>query len=122
MSIRSLVIVLAAVAAPAAFASSGATWVGGEIGFTDHAITGQRTRAQVQQEFEAFRNHPVSSDGAVFIQGELGYVSANQGAGFDRVPAHPHTHWMGNVGAPTSLSVPPLSEAERRAYREQYTN
>ena len=124
MSIRqtALAFVLAAATVPAAFANSGATWVGGEIGFADHPVTSQRTREQVQQEYQAFRNHPVAADGAVYVGGELGWVTANQGIGFDHIPAGPHTHVLGNTGTPAGLGAAPLTEAERRAYREQYIN
>lgn len=124
MSFRktTLALVVAAAAAPAAFASSGATWIGGEAGFAEHALTSQRTRAEVQQEYLAFRDHPVYADGTVFIQGELGYVPANQGVFADRQPSEPHTHALGNSGSPNVMQAAPLSDAERRDIRQQYIN
>jgi len=76
MSFRqtALAIVLTTAAAPAAFANSGSTWIGGEIGFTDHAITGQRTRAEVKQDLANFRISPVTHDGYDVVGGEIGYV------------------------------------------------
>ena len=122
MNVRKALIALsiAAAAAPAAFADN---FVGGELGYESHPVNSPLTRAQVQKEFEAFREHPVLSDGTVFIQGELGYVSANQGASVDRDPAGPHTHVMGsNAAQSTRVAPAPLTEAERRAYRDQYIN
>lgn len=120
MNIRKtiLAVSIAAAAAPAAFADN---FIGGEAGWATHPVSTPLTREQVQREYEAFRAHPVFSDGTVMIQGELGYVSGNQGASVDRTPSGPHTHMLGNVGAPAA-KVAPLSEAERRAYREQYIN
>lgn len=120
MNIRKtfLAVSIAAAAAPAAFAGN---FVGGEAGWATHPVSPSLTREQVRSEYEAFRAHPVLFDGTVMIQGELGYVSGNQGVSVDRTPSGPHTHRMGNVGAPAAKFAP-LSEAERRAYREQYIN
>lgn len=113
-----LALPLALIAIPAAFA---ANFVGGELGYETHPVNSPLTREQVQREYQAFREHPVFFDGTVMLQGEAGYVSANQGAFADRVPNGPHSHVLGN--APTSpVTRFPLSEAERRAYREQYIN
>lgn len=127
MNIRKTILALsvAAAAAPAAFASSGATWVGGEAGFAEHAVAGQRTRAQVQQEFLEFRKHPVTHDGYDFIGGEIGYVPHQhkyvQSNG-KKVHADGYAATMGNTAAPAALQAAPLTEAEQRAYREQYIN
>lgn len=123
MNIRKVILAfsVAAAAAPAAFADN---FVGGEPGWdTSHAaaVNSTRTREEVQREYEAFRAHPVFSDGTVMIQGELGYVSANQGISADRTPSGPHTHALGNAAAPAAKSAP-LTEAERRAIQEQYIN
>lgn len=114
--------IVAAAAAPVAFADTGSTWIGGEAGFADHAVTGERTRAAVRQELRAFRDHPAYLDGTVFIQGEAGYVSANQGASADRQPGAPHTHTMGNTGTAATMNAAPMSDAQRRNLREQYVN
>lgn len=122
MNVRKTLIALsiAAAAAPAAFAGN---FVGGELGYDSHPVNGPLTRAQVQKEYEAFRAHPVLSDGTVMVQGEAGYVSANQGAFVDREPAAPHSHVMGNNASQVTRAAPTaLTEAERRAYREQYIN
>lgn len=121
MNIRKTVLALtvAAAAAPAAFANN---FVGGELGYDTHPVNSTVTREQLQREYEAFRAHPVLSDGTVFIQGELGYVSPNQGAFVDQVPAGPHSHALGNNAAPAAKFAAPVSEAERRAIREQYIN
>lgn len=113
-----LALPLAFTAIPAAFA---ANFVGGELGYDTDPINSALTRQQVQREYQAFREHPVFFDGTVMLQGEAGYVSANQGAFADRIPNGPNSHVLGN--APTSAVKPaPLSDAERRAYREQYIN
>lgn len=113
---------VAAAAIPAAYADN---FVGGEVGWdTTHASRPQNTTATVEQmrrEYQAFRAHPVFFDSTVMIQGELGYVSANQGSTADRQPSIPHTHALGNVGAPTAQAAP-IGEAERRDYHEQYKN
>ncbi|MBA3772391.1 MAG: DUF4148 domain-containing protein [Ramlibacter sp.] len=44
---------MAAAAAPAAFASSGSTWVGGEAGFQTHAQQSPTSREQVRSELKS---------------------------------------------------------------------
>lgn len=117
---KSLLIVAATAAlAPGAFAS---TFVGGELGYVDEPARAATTRAQVQAEYERFRTHPVLADGTVVLQGEAGYVPANQGQSADRHPAGVDTHSMGNAAATTKVFPSAMTEAERRAYREQYIN
>jgi hypothetical protein len=120
MNARKTLIAIAAIAAslPAAYAGN---FVGGEAGYDTHPVNSSRSRAQVQQEYQAFRDHPVYSDGTVMLQGEAGYVSANQGVSADRQPSGPHTHVLGNTGAPAATAAP-MGDAERRAYRQQYIN
>lgn len=113
-----LVLTVAAAAIPAAYADR---FVGGELGYEIQPPNSTVSREQAQREYEAFRAHPVYFDGTVMIQGELGYVSANQGAFADRQPGVPHTHSLGNIGIPAAKTSP-VTEAERRAYREQYIN
>lgn len=72
--ISTLAFVLAAAAAPAAFAGTGAVWVGGEAGFREYPVQSQLTRDQVRQELQAFRANPVGADGGRFVGGEQGYV------------------------------------------------
>lgn len=121
MNIRKtlLALTVAAAAAPAAFANN---FIGGELGYDSHPVNGTTTREQLQREYQAFRAHPVLADGTVFIQGEAGYVSANQGQSADQSPAGPHTHVLGNSAASARAPVAQVSEAERRAIREQYIN
>lgn len=120
MNPRKTFFALAAIAAaiPAAYAGN---FVGGEIGYDTHPAKGTNSRAQLQQEYQAFRAHPVYFDGTVMLQGEAGYVAANQGESADRQPNGPHTHVLGNTSAPAGTLMP-VSEAERRAYREQSVN
>lgn len=103
MSIRKTLIALAvaAAAAPAAFADTGATFVGGELGWVSHPFKGSSTsRAEVRAELQEFLR-----DGGKLPSGELGaYVQ----------PAHEHLYvyengrrvhadhlkTMGNTAAP----------------------
>ena len=121
MTIRKtfLALAIAAAAAPAAFADN---FVGGELGYDTHPVKSTVTREQLQAEYQAFRAHPVLADGTVVIQGDAGYVSANQGAFVDNIPAGPHSHVLGNAAGAPVVKGAPLSEAERRAIREQYIN
>lgn len=120
MNIRKTILVFLAAAAaiPAAFADD---FVGGEAGWTTQPVKTPLTREQVQREYEAFRWNPVFFDGTVMLPGEAGYVSANQGVSVGRTPSGTHTDALGNMGAPAAKAVP-LTDAERRALREQYIN
>lgn len=120
MTLRKTILALSlvAAAAPAAFADN---FVGGEAGWDTHAVSSPLPREQVQREYLAFRDRPVFADGTVMIQGEAGYVPAIQGASVDRTPSEPHTHALGNTGAP-AVVVAPLTQAEQGAYRQQYIN
>ncbi len=78
MSTRKSVLALAVIgsmAAPAAFATSGFTFVGGEVGYETHPISSTVSRPQVQHEFEKFRSNPVTGDGLRFVGGEVGWVA-----------------------------------------------
>lgn len=88
---------------PAAFAETGATWVGGEIGYASHPTKSNTTREQVRAELIAFQNA-----GGQLARGEL--------------PLMPHEHTykmqggiathadpygtMGNVPAPAPTPRP----------------
>lgn len=76
MSLRTITaaFLLAAAITPAALASSGSTWAGGEAGFVDHPMPSQVTRAQVRDELLAFLRNPVDSTGGRLVGGEQGYV------------------------------------------------
>ncbi len=108
-----LALALAAAAAPAAFANSGSTWVGGEAGFQTHAPQGAMSREQVRSELGAFRNHPVTSDGYELVQGELGNVR-HQHAFEERkgVLGHAAGATMGNAAAvgvqPAGRTIGPM--------------
>lgn len=97
-----------AVSAPTAFASD---FAGGEIGYGSHPTTSSVTREQVRAELQAFRKHPVLSDGSVYAGGEVGSVGSIQGAFADREPATPHTHILGNSAG---------TRADVRGYAGQY--
>ena len=65
---------ISALAAPAAFATSGITPADNEIGYQTHAMPASGlTRDQVRAELEAFRRNPVSADGSRFVGGEAGW-------------------------------------------------
>jgi hypothetical protein len=121
MNIRNklLTLTVALAAVPAAFAGN---FVGGELGYETHPVNSASSREQVRREYLEFRTHPVLADGTVVLQGEAGYVPPVQGAFADREPAGPHTHVLGNAAAITPKVAPALTEAEQRAYREQYVN
>lgn len=116
MSIRKaatiLSLSLAAFAAPAAYASTGTTPVGGERGAEHHASGSGLTRAQVQREFLEFRKNPRTHDGLLFVGGETGEAEPRQ---LGRLPS------AAAAGAPLATPAP-LSERERRLMREQYAN
>ena len=58
----SLIALVSAVSLPA-LATSGITPVGGEAGFTTHAMPSTKSRADVIKELEAWKRNPVTSDG-----------------------------------------------------------
>lgn len=109
MSIRKVIWAMAVSSAfvPAAFASSGAIWVGGEAGYVTHALEGGLSRDQVRAELNSFLRA-----GGVTGSGETGY----------RQPPQQHTYMaangqrvsddnavMGNVGAlPAIATTKPL--------------
>ena len=120
MSLRKTVFMLALVSAsiPAAFASSGSTFVGGENSFETHAMPGSKTRADVQKELQAFRKNPVTADGGMLVGAELGYTFPQHSYAFQGgklVHADSITH---NTSRP-SLA---MTDTERRMYRELYAN
>lgn len=69
---NAIALLLAAVAAPAAFAQADAVWVGGEIGWTSRVVPGTRSRAEVEAEFLKFRANPLLADGSTYVGGERG--------------------------------------------------
>lgn len=118
MSIRNtaFALALAGAAIPAAFAGSGSTWVGGELGFETHAVQSGTSRAEVQKELLAFRNSPVTADGGMIVGGEAGYVPPQHSYAF-RGGALVHTDRLPHNTPKPSLT---MSAAERRVFQEQY--
>lgn len=120
MTIRKTILAaaLTAAAIPAAFASSGSTWVGGEIGFESHPVQSTKSRAEVISEYQSFQRNPVTADGGVQVGGEVGYVPHQHTFTFQsgqRVHADQFAS-SGPVQART------MSDAERRAIQELYVN
>lgn len=113
-----LAFALAGLAIPAAFANSGDTWVGGEIGFETHAVQSTRTRAQVTQELLAFRNNPVTADGGRFVGGEAGYVPPQHTYAFQDGRLV-HTDKIARNSVKPSLA---MSVAEEKLFQELYSN
>lgn len=86
----SLIALVSAVSLPA-LATSGITPVGGEAGFTTHAMPSAKSRADVIKELEAWRRNPVSADGWLDLGGEAGAV-------FVGIPGN--TRNVANTGRP----------------------
>lgn len=120
MLFRKTVFVLALVSAsiPAAFANSGSTFVGGEMGFQSHPVKSDKSRADVKKESEVARANPVTADGGKLMGGEAGSI----------LPQHSHALQGGKLvhtdTIPHNTSKPSLatSDVERRLLREQYVN
>lgn len=117
MSVRktTLALALATVALPAALAQSNSIFVGGEAGWVDLPVQSTLTREQVRQEFLQFRSNPVAADGGRFVGGEAGYV----------FPTHAYARVNGEWVCTDKIAhnPPPAaikSEAERRAFQQQY--
>ena len=103
---------------PAAFANSGSSWVGGEAGFQDHALQSAKSRAEVRNEFLAWRRNPVTSDGGLAVGGEAGYIPPQHSYAF-RDGKLVHTDTIAHNTPKPSLSMTP---AERRLFQELYVN
>ena len=71
---------LASATTMSAFATTGTTFVGGEVTFKSHPMPAVKTRAQVQQELAMWRANPVSADGWRDVGGEAGAVYVGTGA------------------------------------------
>ena len=115
MSVRTstIVLALATIAAPAAFAQT--SFVGGERGWIDRPVQSSLTRQQVSNEYLAFRGNPVAPDGGQFVGGEMGYV----------FPAHTYARVNGQWVCTDKIAhnPPPAavkSPAEQRAYQARY--
>lgn len=117
MSVRknAIVLALAAMALPAAFAQSTSVWVGGEQGWIDVPAASRLTSEQVRQEFLAFRANPVAPDGGQFVGGEMGYI----------FPQHTYARVNGEWVCTDKIAHNPkpdpiMTDAEKRRYRELY--
>lgn len=109
-----LLLALATMALPAAFAQSNSVFVGGEAGWIDRPVQSTLTRDQVRNEFLQFRSNPVAADGGRFVGGEAGY----------EFPAHTYARVNGEWMCTDKIAhnPPPAaikSEAERRAFLQQ---
>lgn len=117
MSVRTstIVLALAALALPSAFAQTVSVFVGGEQGWVDQPVQSSLTREQVTNEYLAFRANPVAPDGGQFVGGEMGYV----------FPQHTYARVNGQWVCTDKIAhnPPPAavkSPAEQRAFQAQY--
>lgn len=119
MLVRKTVFALALVGAaiPAAFANSGSTLVGGELGFETHAMQSTKSRADVQQELEAFRKNPVTADGGKIDGTNIGYINPQHSYAFQGGKLV-HTD---NIAHDTPKPSLAMTDAERRLYQELYS-
>lgn len=117
MSVRSntIIIALATLAVPAAFAQSAAVFVGGEAGWIDRPVQSSLTREQVTSAYLQFRSNPVAPDGGRIVGGEMGYV----------YPQHTYARVNGEWVCTDKIAHNPKpdaikSSAERQAFQQQY--
>lgn len=120
MLFRKTVVTVAFVAAlvPAAFANSGATWIGGEAGFQDHSVQSTKSRAEVRNEYLAWRANPVTTDGGLAVGGEAGYTPPQHSYAFQGGKLV-HTDKIAHNTPKPSLS---MTQQERRLFQELYAN
>ncbi|MBG6073802.1 MULTISPECIES: DUF4148 domain-containing protein [unclassified Polaromonas] len=121
MSIRKTIVALALVAAavPAAFANSHTGWAGNERGVSlieANTSTSTKTRAEVVQELQAFRNNPVTSDGSKLVDNERRVSLPRHSYAFQG-GALVHTDTIAHNTAKPSVV---LTDAEKRRNRELY--
>lgn len=117
MSVRTnaVVLALAAMALPAAFAQSAGTFVGGEAGWVQPASPGSLAASQVRGEWLAFRSNPVGADGGRHVGGEEGYA----------FPAHTYALQNGRWVCTDRIAHDPppaaiRSPAEEKAFQLTY--
>ena len=116
MSVRTslVVIALATLAAPAAFAQSSSVFVGGERGWVDGPVQSSTTRQQVTNEYLQFRSNPVMADGGRYVGGQEGY----------RFPQHIVAFQNGKLVCFDKIAHNPApatpSNAEMRAFKQQF--
>ena len=121
MSIRKTIVALALVAAavPAAFANSHTGWAGNERGVSlieANTSASTKTRAEVMQELQDFRNNPVAADGSRFIDNERGFVPAQHSYAFQGGTLV-HTDTIAHNTVKPSVV---LTDADKRRNRELY--
>ena len=123
MSIRKTIVALALVGAalPAAFAGSHTGWAGNERGVgvieaNTNISASSKTRAEVMQELQAFRNNPVTADGSKLVNNERGFVPAQHSYAFQG-GALAHTDKLAHDTAKPSLV---MTDADKRLQRELY--
>ena len=119
MSIRKTIValVLVGAAVPAAFASSGVTQGPGYRDFQYHATNSTKTRAEVQQETEAFRKNPLTADGTKILNTGTGFASpqhsyALQGGSLVHTDTIAHNTRNSSLG---------MTDADKRLNRELYS-
>ena len=109
-----LAFAISALAAPAAFASSGVTPTNNERGYKTHAMPASGlTRDQVRAELEAFKRNPVSADGSRFVGGEAGWEIEGHKSAW-RNGKLMHADNIDHNTPRASALVTPLSRAESR--------
>ena len=123
MSIRKTIVAFALVAAaiPAAFANSHTGWAGNERGVSlieanTNTSPSTKTRAEVMQELQDFRNNPVFADGSKFVNNERGFIFAQHSYAFQG-GALVHTDTLAHDTAKPSVV---LTDADKRLNRELY--
>lgn len=117
MSVRNSIIVLAiaTLGLPAAFAQSTSTFVGGEAGWVVTPPASTLTASQVQREFLAFRANPVAPDGGRYVGGEEGYA----------FPMHTYAIRDGKLVCTDKIAHNPKPDAvksplERKVFEDTY--
>lgn len=121
MSIRKTIVALALVAAavPAAFANTHTGWAGNERGVSlieANTSASTKTRADVMQELQAFRNNPVTSDGSKLVDNERRVAPPRHSYAFEG-GALVHTDTFAHDTAKPSTA---LTDADKRRNRELY--
>ena len=107
-----LAFALSALAAPAAFATSGVTTTNNERGYQTHAMPASGlTRDQVRAELEAFKRNPVSADGSRFVGAEVGWEIEGHKSAW-RNGKLVHADNIDHNAPRASALVTPLSRAE----------
>ena len=121
MSIRKTIVAMALVGAalPAAFANSHTGWAGNERGVSviqANISASTKTRAEVVQELQAFRNNPVTADGSKLVDNERGFVPAQHSYAFQG-GALVHADTVAHNTAKPSTA---LTDDDKRRNRELY--